>query len=472
MVFSSLTFLYLFLPLAVIPYFLWKNRVYRNVLLLVLSLFFYAWGEPKYVGMMVAATAVAYFGGRGMAALTGRPGAKKAIFVVTVCLVVLNLLVFKYLNFFWDNAARLFSSNWTIPQIALPIGISFYTFQILSYVIDLYLGRVALQRNFFYLLLYISFFPQLIAGPIVRYSTIEEEILHRQESWADVEAGLKRFIVGLSKKVLLANNVAVFAEMVYGGDPSVYGTAMYWLAALSYTLQIYFDFSGYSDMAIGLGRMFGFRFLENFNLPYSSRSIKEFWRRWHISLSSWFRDYLYIPLGGNRKGRARTNLNKLIVFFATGLWHGANWTFVLWGLWHGLFSTLEGVGAVPRRLTQSRLGHLYTMLVVVLGFTLFRAETITQAGVMFRAMFTGFTFLPANTLTLIALLDLKTVCLLVVALLFALGIPQFFWEKLKAAGVPGGVRSAAGALGYSALFGVSVLTLAGATFNPFIYFQF
>ena len=225
-------------------------------------------------------------------------------------------------------------------------------------------------------------------------------------------------------------------------------------------------------MAIGLGRMFGFRFLENFNLPYASKSIKEFWRRWHISLSSWFRDYLYIPLGGNRKGAARTNLNKFIVFFATGLWHGANWTFVLWGLWHGLFSTLEGIGVIPRRLRESRLGHVYTMLVVILGFTLFRADTLADAGVMFTAMFTGFSIDPANTLALIALLDAKAVFLLVTAPLFAFGVPQWVWRQLQQRGLPQRVETAAAALGYSALFGVSVLTLAGATFNPFIYFQF
>ena len=278
-------------------------------------------------------------------------------------------------------------------------------------------------------------------------------------------SGLRRFILGFGKKILLANSTGEVADAVFALSAGELDFRLAWLGAVCYTLQIYFDFSGYSDMAIGLGRLFGFRFLENFNLPYSARSIKEFWRRWHISLSSWFRDYLYIPLGGNRKGRARTNLNKFIVFFATGLWHGANWTFVLWGLWHGLFSTLEETGAIPRRLTQSRLGHLYTMLVVVLGFTLFRAETLAQAGVMFQAMFTGFTLLPA-------LLDAKTACLLVLALLFAFGIPQTLWEKCRERGLPQCVGSASAALGYGALFGVSVLTLAGATFNPFIYFQF
>ena len=314
MVFSSLTFLYLFLPLAVIPYFLWNNRTYRNGLLLVLSLLFYSWGEPKYVLLMIAATAVAYFGGRAMVALEGRPRIKRVVFWSTVCLVLLNLLIFKYFTFFGEHLRLLLHQDWAVPQILLPIGISFYTFQILSYVIDLYFGRVRLQRNFCYLLLYISFFPQLIAGPIVRYSTIEEEILHRKETWEDVEAGLKRFILGLGKKVLLANQVAVVAESIYGGSTEVYGTTMYWVAAFAYTMQIYFDFSGYSDMAIGLGRMFGFHFLENFNYPYLSCSATEFWRRWHISLSSWFRDYVYIPLGGNRVSRPKWVRNILMVW--------------------------------------------------------------------------------------------------------------------------------------------------------------
>ena len=466
MVFSSLTFLYLFLPLAVIPYFLWKNRVYRNVLLLVLSLFFYAWGEPKYVGMMVAATAVAYFGGRGMAALTGRPGAKKAVFVVTVCLVVLNLLVFKYLNFFWDNAARLFSSNWTIPQIALPIGISFYTFQILSYVIDLYLGRVALQRNFFYLLLYISFFPQLIAGPIVRYSTIEEEILHRQESWADVEAGLKRFIVGLSKKVLLANNVAVFAEMVYGGDPSVYGTAMYWLAALSYTLQIYFDFSGYSDMAIGLGRMFGFHFLENFNYPYLSRSATEFWRRWHISLSSWFRDYIYIPLGGSRVGKAKWVRNILVVWGLTGFWHGAEWNFLLWGLYYAALLVAEKffLGRWLEKL-PSLLRWLYAFFVVNLGWVLFN---LTDFAALSHALRTMFVWQETSLANVICADSEILLALLFLPLAFLFSFPVA--KKLpRPKGVAG---TLAEDVGYGLLFLLSILFIVSSVYNPFIYFRF
>ena len=395
MVFSSLTFLCLFLPLAVIPYYLCKNRTWRNGLLLVLSLFFYSWGEPKYVVMMLAATVVAYLGGLAMAAWRDKPRARRAVFVVTVVLVVLNLLVFKYLNFFWDNLTRFLPVQGTIPEIALPIGISFYTFQILSYVIDLYRGKVKLQRNFFYLLLYISFFPQLIAGPIVRYSTIEEEILHRRESWEDVAEGLRRFILGLGKKVILANGAAAVAELIYGGNPEIYGTAMYWLAAFAYTMQIYFDFSGYSDMAIGLGKIFGFDLLENFNYPFISRSVSEFWRRWHMSLGGWFRDYLYIPLGGNRVSKRKWVRNILVVWMLTGLWHGAAWNFVLWGLLFAALLMMEKALPGLQRL-PGVLRHGYVLLAVILSFVLFNADTLAQAGNDFSALF-GLAELPLFT---------------------------------------------------------------------------
>ena len=466
MVFSSLTFLYLFLPLAVIPYFLWKNRVYRNTLLLILSLLFYAWGEPKYVVMMLAATVVAYLGGRGMAVLDRRPGAKRGVFVVTVCLVVLNLLVFKYLNFFWDNLSRLFSSDWTIPQIALPIGISFYTFQILSYVIDLYFGRVALQKNFFYLLLYISFFPQLIAGPIVRYSTIEDEILHRQESWADVEAGLKRFIVGLSKKVLIANNVAAIAELIYGGNTAIYGTSMYWLAALAYTFQIYFDFSGYSDMAIGLGRMFGFRFLENFNYPYLSRSATEFWRRWHISLSSWFRDYIYIPLGGSRVGKSKWVRNILVVWGLTGFWHGAEWNFILWGLYYAALLMIEKffLGRLLEKL-PSFFRWLYAFFVVNLGWVLFNRTDFTDLS---HALHTMFVWQQTSLAQVISADSDILLALVFLPLAFLFSFPVA--KKLpKPKGLAGAVVED---VVYGALFLLSILSIVSSVYNPFIYFRF
>lgn len=327
MVFSSQTFLFFFLPLAGLCVLI-RSKPVQNAMLLIASLIFYAWGEPKMVVLMVLVTLVAYGSGFAIVHFEARPRAKKAALIAAIVVILGNLVVFKYLSFLFRTFSFL---GLTDPGIALPIGISFYTFQILSYVIDLYRGKIALQRNFFYLLMYVSFFPQLIAGPIVRYETVEQEIRERQVTMDDLAQGFRRFVVGLAKKLLLANQVAQVATIVYSGNPANYGSLMYWLAAIAYTLQIYFDFSGYSDMAIGLGRMFGFHFLENFNYPYISLSVTEFWRRWHISLSTWFRDYVYIPLGGNRVSRGKWVRNILVVWGLTGLWHGADWNFLLWG---------------------------------------------------------------------------------------------------------------------------------------------
>ena len=283
--------------------------------------------------------------------------------------------------------------------------------------------------------------------------------------------GLGRFMTGMAKKLLLANTAGQVADAVFAMEAGALDLRLAWLGAVCYTLQIYFDFSGYSDMAIGMGRMFGFSFGENFKLPYASKSIKEFWRRWHISLGSWFRDYLYIPLGGSRKGKGRTMVNKFIVFFSTGLWHGANWTFVLWGLWHGLFATLEDAGVIPKRFRESAFAHLYTMLVVALGFTLFRADSLSAAGAMFARMFAGVNFAPAHDLALISLLDARTVCLLIAAVLLAFGLPQRLAGRMSKP-VPevacGWVRAG----GCAALYALCVLNLSSAAFNPFIYFQF
>ena len=360
MVFSSITFVYAFFPLVAAAYYLSKNRVYRNVVLLLASLLFYSWGEPRFLLLMLAATLAAYCGGLLMERCTAH---RKLILIVTVVLLVGNLFVFKYLNFFSENLSALF--GWSaLPKLTLPIGISFYTFQILSYVIDLYRGEIRVQRNYFYLLLYVSFFPQLIAGPIVRYETVEQEIQERHESIDDVAAGLRRFILGLAKKVILANNIARIAETIYAGDSAVYGTTLYWLAAVAYALQIYFDFSGYSDMAIGLGRMFGFHFLENFDHPYTALSITDFWRRWHISLSTWFRDYVYIPLGGNRVKKSRWIRNILVVWALTGFWHGAQWNFLFWGLYYGLLLLAEKLfsGAAAGAAAEGRALALYGVL--------------------------------------------------------------------------------------------------------------
>ena len=465
MVFSSPIFLFVFFPVVYLIYQLLPGIRSRNCWLALSSLVFYAFGQPRYLLLLLASVLVNYLFGLWLMSGKGRGAAMLGA-------VMCNLLVlgvFKYLDFFLHTANSLGGLTLPLFGIALPIGISFYTFQGMSYVIDVYRDPQTGTRSLGKLILYISFFPQLIAGPIIKYHDISQQIDERRLTPEGTLFGLRRFLIGLGKKLLLANTAGQAADAVFALAAGQLDARLAWLGAVSYTLQIYFDFSGYSDMAIGLGAIFGFTFRENFNLPYSAKSIKEFWRRWHISLSSWFRDYLYIPLGGNRKGKFRTGLNKLTVFFTTGLWHGANWTFVVWGLWHGLFATLEDVGIIPKRLRESVFGHLYTMLAVVVGFTIFRADSLGAAWVMIKSMFTGFTFIPANTLTLISLLDARTACFLITAVLLASGLPQQAVRRLsEGTGLSQGGR----ALAYVVLFILCVLNLSKATFNPFIYFQF
>ena len=467
MVFSSLPFVYFLFPAVFLLYFVWNNRVWRNAVLLCASLFFYAWGEPKFLPVMLLAATEAYVGGLLMERFraSDRPKGEKTVFVVTVALLLANLFIFKYLNFAVDNLNLLFGGGLAVPEIVLPIGISFYTFQILSYVIDLHRGEVAVQRNWFCLTLYVSFFPQLIAGPIVRYQTVEDEILNRKENLDDVAAGVERFIVGLAKKVILANRIALIAETIYAGDPTVYGTAMYWVAAVAYTLQIYFDFSGYSDMAIGLGRIFGFHFLENFDYPYTALSITDFWRRWHISLSSWFRDYVYIPLGGNRVSRGRWVRNILIVWALTGFWHGAQWNFLFWGLYYAALLLAEKLlyGKALEKLPKA-LRWGYTMFFVVLGWVLFN---LTDFGRMWAAVRQMFAFRPtdwlgvaaANTAILRAFLylPLGLVCMLPLA------------KRLRLRGNAG---TAVSHILHLILAGICVVFLISSKYNPFIYFRF
>jgi alginate O-acetyltransferase complex protein AlgI len=337
---------------------------------------------------MLASTVLNYLFGR----LIGT-GARRFVLALAVIVNLGMLGVFKYTGMLLATGASLFSVDPPLANILLPIGISFYTFQALSYVIDVYRGEVQAQRNYLNILLYISFFPQLIAGPIVKYHDIEEQLRGRTVTREGVAYGLRRFCVGLAKKVLIANTVAVAVDAIFQASNIEVNGLVAWIAALAYVIQIYYDFSGYSDMAIGLGHMFGFQFKQNFAYPYKSTSITEFWRRWHISLSTWFKEYLYIPLGGNRKGRARTQTNKLIVFFCTGLWHGANWTFVVWGLFHGFFLLLESW--LPLRRLPRALGHVYALLVVTVGFVLFRAQSFAQAFYFISQMFTGWWTTPA-----------------------------------------------------------------------------
>ena len=458
MVFSSAIFLFVFLPAVFLLDRLARGVWLKNALLLAASLIFYAFGQPVYLPLLLVSVLLNYLCGLLAAGRYPRLGVG-----IAVAGGIGMLAVYKYADFAIGTVNSLFGLSLPLTGIALPIGISFFTFQGLSYVIDVYRDRTLVSRSFFKVLLYISYFPQLIAGPIVKYHDIEKEIDARHTTPQETALGIRRFICGLAKKLLLSNAMGQMADTVFALPAGEIGMFAAWTGAVCYTLQIYFDFSGYSDMAIGMGRMFGFHFLENFNYPYASTTIKEFWRRWHISLSTWFRDYLYIPLGGNRKGRGRTWVNRFLVFFATGLWHGASWNFVLWGLWHGLFSVLEDCGALPVKRFKGRLtGRVYTLLVVVLGFTLFRADTLAQAGAMFAAMFTGVGLEWAGTAAVCA--RLTPVFLLTLAFALALSFPVSKRFQTKNDTV-----TFAGAL---VLLVLCMFNLSAGTFNPFIYFRF
>ena len=375
MLFSSIPFLYFFIPAVMITYFLVPFKL-KNTVLLLFSLVFYAWGEPKYIFLMMFS--IFLFFGCGWAIGKSREQKQKKFWLTVSVVVSLALLgVFKYADFFVDNVNKATGLSIPFLRLALPVGISFYTFQCLSYTIDVYRGNAQVQKNIISFGAYVTLFPQLIAGPIVRYVDVVRELENRTHSWENVALGLRRFLIGLAKKVILADNFALLMKLFRDStEPSV---LFYWMYAIAFMMNIYFDFSGYSDMAIGLGRVFGFRFIENFNYPYTSKSIAEFWRRWHMSLGSWFRDYVYIPLGGNRVSRARWIFNTFAVWMLTGLWHGASWNFVLWGLLYGVMLIVEkfvpALGKLPTILRRA-----YVLLLVMLGFVLFNATDISQAG--------------------------------------------------------------------------------------------
>jgi alginate O-acetyltransferase complex protein AlgI len=380
MVFNSPTFLFLFLPGILILYYLLNNRL-KNCFLLIASLFFYAWGEPKYVLLLLLSILVNYLFGILINASDILKIARKVCLWSAVAFNVWILVYFKYTNFLLGTANGLLGGNgFAMRDIALPLGISFYSFQILTYIIDLYRDKVPVEKNLFDFALYVSLFPKLVMGPITRYADVHAQLKQRKESPEYVYRGLKRFAVGFSKKVLLSDTVALLANTAFGMPAGELSIGMAWIGIISYTLQIYFDFSGYSDMAIGLGQIFGFDFRENFNYPYISVSIQDFWRRWHISLSSWFRDYVYFPLGGSRCSKAKVYRNILFIFLLTGIWHGANWTFIIWGLYHGVFLTLERGkwGEILNKL-PGFWRHFYTLIVVMIGWVMFRVETLGDA---------------------------------------------------------------------------------------------
>ncbi len=397
MVFSSKLFLFIFLPTVLVLYYLAPRKL-RNTLLLLASLLFYAWGETFFVGLFLLVIAINYVAGLAIGdPVSGNAGSRRRRFAlaITIAANLALLAFFKYFNFAVDSwnafVAGLDARTLILDdpmRVTLPLGISFFTFHGMSYVIDVYRGDVRRTRNFINFATYSSLFPQLVAGPIVRYVQVAGDLVERKVSIEVFSEGVRRFVLGLGKKVIIANALAGPADQIFALPDERVSTGLAWFAVLCYTLQIYFDFSGYSDMAIGLGKMFGFHFLENFNYPYISKSVQEFWRRWHISLSTWFRDYLYVPLGGNRGGTVRTYLNLMIVFFLCGLWHGASWTFVTWGLYHGVFLVLERSSALAfMDRFWAPVRHVYALSVVFFGWLIFRAETFSQIGVFLRAMF-------------------------------------------------------------------------------------
>ena len=468
MTFSSLTFLFLFFPITFLLYAVIHNQTARNIILAVASLVFYAFGEPVAVMIMLISIVLNYLFGRVAA---GTHHDKIAV-VLAVLLNIGMLIVYKYTGFFIEILNSLFLLKLPVPHIRLPIGISFFTFQGLSYVIDVYREKKNVQKNLFSVLLYISFFPQLIAGPIVRYNDIASQIQDREFSTDRISRGVRRFLYGLAKKVLIANQMGLLADKVFSFSGSQLSTAAAWLGAICYTLQIFFDFCGYSDMAIGLGCIFGFDFRENFNYPFIAPSIQDFWRRWHISLSTWFKEYVYIPLGGNRKGNVRTTLNKWIVFFLTGLWHGASFTFILWGLWHGLWQMLETYQIIPTKKRWFKpFGHIYTLLVVVIGFVFFRADTLGQGFSMIRSMFTPATGAAAATAEIFALCAPSVLISFGAALLLSTPIFRVLRQKVEAKG-PADLYNTWAYIASLLLFGLSVLSLVSSSYNPFIYFRF
>lgn len=486
MVFSQLTFLYYFLPIVMIVYFFASDRI-RNVLIFITGLLFYAWGEPFYVCLMLLSTAIDYTAGRLMAKYDDDNKKRKICLIVSVCMNVGLLAIFKYSDFLIDSFNGVFGTSITNPvvlvnkalnslyplglnekRVELPIGISFYTFQSMSYTIDLYLRNIKVQKSFLNFASYVSLFPQIVAGPIVRYEDVANELESRTVNIAKISAGIGLFVKGLAKKVLLANNIGMVWTQIKAMDYSTISVATAWLGIIAFAFQIYFDFSGYSDMATGLGKMLGFEFPKNFDHPYISKSISEFWRRWHITLGSWFRSYVYIPLGGNRNGNFKTYRNLFITWALTGLWHGASWNFILWGLFFGVLIIIErlGFGKILEKL-PSAVSMLYTFVMVLFGWVLFDTDTLADAGRYYAAMFgAGGSLVDSYArYTIASNAVMLTLCILISGGLGSRLI-SFCEEKNKRASAVAGVAVKIGGLLICTAY------LVGATYNPFLYFRF
>ena len=463
MLFTSISFLYYFLPTIIILYFITPKK-YRNYILLIFSIIFYMYGEPKYVILMLVEILVAYFG-----ALLIDKYKSKEIFLITIIIHIGLLCVFKYTDLFIGTINSIFKTNISFLNIALPIGISFYTFQILSYVIDVYRGKVKVQKNILKLATYVSLFPQLIAGPIVRYETICDELDNRDETIEKFSLGVRRFIIGLAKKVLIANMLGELCTKFSLVDER--SVLFYWIFAISYMLQVYFDFSAYSDMAIGLGKMFGFTFLENFNYPFISKSITEFWRRWHISLSSWFKDYVYIPLGGSRKGTLKLVRNILSVWFLTGIWHGAAYNFIIWGLFIGVFLVIEKlwlskyISKLPKFLR-----NIYVLFIIMISFIMFNAGSINEAFFNIKGLFGLNKEVFINNYTIYYLKSYLIV--LIIAIFGATPLFKNIIEKLKKSKCLNKIINVLEPIFLIILLLLVTAYLIDSSYNPFLYFRF
>ena len=467
MTFSSLIFIFVFLPLFILSYFVFKNRMYRNLIILVFSLAFYAWGEPIYILLMLFSITINYL----LALFIDKSAkTKRKVFLILAVIINLGLLgIFKYTDFIINNINLIFNTNISNANIPLPIGISFYTFQALSYVIDVYLKKVKVQKNIFYLGCYITFFPQLIAGPIVRYETIEHELSNRKENISDFAYGIRRFIKGLGKKVLIADNVGYIATALLSLEAYNYGFLGALIGIVAYALQIYFDFSGYSDMAIGLGRMFGFKFLENFNYPYIATSITDFWRRWHISLSSFFRDYVYIPLGGNRVKKGRFIFNVIVVWTLTGLWHGANINFMLWGMYYGILLLIEKL-FLHKYLEKlpKVLRHLYAIIIILIGWGIFRATSFNDVKDLLQSLIFINGLGNFNMFTYTGAISIKYILFFIIGLLFATPLMDKLVDKIKDTKYGNYIVD----ICYILIFILSVIFIIVGSYSPFIYFRF
>lgn len=474
MLFSSLTFIFYFLPCCLFLYFIIPKKYIKlkNIILLIFSLIFYAWGEPKYIFLMLLTVFISWISGLLIDFFENNKKykAKTFTFFISLLLIVSSLLYFKYTNFFLENINSIFLLNIPYKKIILPIGISFYTFQVLSYIIDLYRKKIKIQKNFFNLALYISFFPQLIAGPIVRYETIEQQLNNRKENLEKIITGLEKFIIGLGKKVIIANNMAIIADIVFNySNLSDLSTFVLLLGILAYTFQIYYDFSGYSDMAIGLGKIFGFEFLENFNYPYMAKSITDFWKRWHISLTTFFREYVYIPLGGNRVSTKRWLLNMLIVWLLTGFWHGASWTFIIWGLYYFILLILEKkilkniINKVP-----TYIRYIITFILINIGWTLFRANNTSDFLIIMKNLFVGTNMVNLKEMISINSDIISAIPYMFIAIIFSFNIYEKLCNKFKENKLFNWIKK----IFLIIIFVICIMFLSSSMYNPFIYFRF